>query len=57
MQPLVYMLFHALLSAASMCTAVLWFNSFWAHTLFVAAMLLGAAYNGATYYFNIFAHR
>ena len=51
------MLFHALLSAAAMITAVLWFKSFWAHTLFISAMLLGASYNGATYYFKVFARR
>lgn len=42
---------------AAICTAVLWFHSYWAHTIFLAAVLAMAAYNGATYYFKIFASR
>ena len=56
-QPLVYMGFHAGMATAAVCTAVIWFHSYWAHTMFLAAVLLMAAYNGATYYFKIFANR
>ncbi len=56
-QPLVYMGFHAGMAFAAVCTAVIWFHSYWAHTIFLAAVLAMAAYNGATYYFKIFASR
>ena len=56
-QPAVYMGFHAGMATAAVCTAVIWFHSYWAHTIFLAAVLLMAAYNGATYYFKIFANR
>ena len=49
--------FHAAMATAATCTAVLWFHSYWAHTIFLTAVLLAAAYNGATYYFHIFANR
>lgn len=57
MQPLIYMLFHFLLSAAAISTSYLCWHSFHYHTAFVLAMLLGAAWNGATFYFSHFAFK
>lgn len=43
-QPVVYMLFHFLLSAAAAATSYLCWHSFYYHTGFVLLMLLGAAW-------------
>lgn len=51
------MCFHALLSAAAIGTSFLCWQSFYYHTVFVLLMLLGAAWNGASFYFSYFAFK
>jgi hypothetical protein len=46
LQPVMYMLFHFLLSAAAAATSYLCWHSFYYHTAFILVMLLGAAWNG-----------
>ena len=36
---------------------VIWWNSYWAHTLFLVACSCVSFYNGSTFYFEIFVHR
>lgn len=56
-QPVVYMLFHFLLSGAAAVTSCLCWHSFHYHTVFVLLMLLGAAWNGSNFYFSHFAFK
>lgn len=46
LQPVMYMLFHFLLSAAAAATSYFCWHSFYYHTAFILLMLLGAAWNG-----------
>jgi hypothetical protein len=56
-QPVMYMLFHFLLSAAAAATSYFCWHSFYYHTAFILLMLLGAAWNGSSFYFQHFAFK
>lgn len=56
-QPIVYMLAHATLCLGASFTACMWWNSYWAHTAFLLTMLLGATWNGASFYFDYFSRK
>ena len=56
-QPLVYMSLHIFLTAATFAVAKIWWSFYGAHTAFLLACLAVSAWNGASYYFDVFAHR
>ncbi|GMH35966.1 hypothetical protein BSKO_03834 [Bryopsis sp. KO-2023] len=56
-QPLVYMSTHALLVCVTMILGVIWWKSFELHTLFMTTVILISVWNGANYYFEVFAKR
>mmetsp|Transcript_9932 Transcript_9932/g.29823 ORF Transcript_9932/g.29823 Transcript_9932/m.29823 type:complete len:356 (+) Transcript_9932:110-1177(+) len=56
-QPVVYMLAHASLCLLASISATLWWRSFWAHSAFIMVMLLGATWNGASFYFDHFSRK
>ena len=56
-QPLLYMFMHLVLCQAATATAYIWWHSYWAHTAFLVACIGVSAWNGATYYFHVFAKR
>ena len=39
------------------CLQLLWWHSYWAHTLFVVACSASSAWMGASYQFEVFVHR
>jgi hypothetical protein len=41
----------------SLLPTKLWFDHFWAHTAVVLGVLLWAAWNGAGFYFRVFAKK
>ncbi|KAK9814724.1 hypothetical protein WJX72_010536 [[Myrmecia] bisecta] len=57
LQPAVYMGMHLLLCWAAVLTTLIWWRSYWAHTIFLILCAAASAWNGATYYFDVFAHR
>lgn len=56
-QPLAYLSLHCLLTAAVMAFNVLWWRHEMACTIIIMAALGLACWNGASFYFNVFAHR
>lgn len=55
LRPVVYMLLHASLSTlAFSITPFLW-SSYWLNTIYLLALMLVSIWNGATYYFEVFA--
>ncbi|KAK9844314.1 hypothetical protein WJX74_000680 [Apatococcus lobatus] len=56
-QPLLYMLMHLILCQAATATAYIWWHSYWAHTAFLVGCIGVSAWNGANYYFHVFAKR
>ncbi len=57
LQPLAYMGLHLTLTAATFAVAKIWWNSYHAHTLFLVFVLCMSSWNGASFYFDVFAHR
>lgn len=57
LQPLVYMVMHMALVTLTFLLARLFWESFAAHTIFLLFILASSAYNGASFYFEVFAHR
>lgn len=57
LQPLVYMSLHIFLTMATFAVAKIWWSFYGAHTFFLLACLAVSAWNGASYYFDVFAHR
>ena len=56
-QPLVYMAWHMGLTTMTLVLTKLWWSYKSAHTLFLMFVLTVSAWNGASFYFNFFAHR
>lgn len=54
-QPLFYLCIHTFASWLSLLPTKLWFDHFWAHTAIIIFVLLVAAWNGASFYFRVFA--
>ncbi|KAL4448970.1 hypothetical protein ABPG77_007687 [Micractinium sp. CCAP 211/92] len=54
-QPLFYLFIHTFASWLSLLPTKLWFDHFWAHTAIVIFVILVATWNGASYYFRVFA--
>lgn len=50
-RPLVYMCIHLLLVLFSLSACILWWNSFLAHSTWLAVATLSSAWNGASHYF------
>ncbi|DBA97222.1 TPA: hypothetical protein ACH3X1_014972 [Trebouxia sp. C0004] len=57
LQPVVYMGIHVVLCWLATMTAMIWWHSKTAHTLFLIFCASVSAWNGATYYFDIFARK
>lgn len=57
MQPLAYMALHVTLTGMTFAVCKVWWNFYMAHTIFLLAILCISAWNGASYYFEVFAHR
>lgn len=57
LQPLFYLCIHTFASWLSLIPTKIWFDSFWAHTVIVCAILLVAVWNGASFYFRVFAKK
>lgn len=57
LQPLAYMALHVTLTGATFAVCKVWWNYYHAHTVFLLAILCVSAWNGASYYFEVFAHR
>ncbi|KAK9805607.1 hypothetical protein WJX72_007502 [[Myrmecia] bisecta] len=57
LQPVVYMVLHITYTALTFALCKVWWNSYWAHTTFLLIILMWSAWNGASYYFEVFAHR
>ncbi|KAK9841696.1 hypothetical protein WJX74_010260 [Apatococcus lobatus] len=56
-QPLAYMGLHLTLTAATFAVAKIWWNYYHAHTFFLVFVLSMSSWNGASFYFDVFAHR
>lgn len=56
-QPLAYMALHVTLTGMTFAVCKVWWNFYMAHTIFLLAILCISAWNGASYYFEVFAHR
>ena len=56
-QPLAYMALHVTLTGATFAVCKIWWNYYHAHTIFLLVILTISAWNGASYYFEVFAHR
>lgn len=48
---------HLTLTAATFAVAKIWWNYYHAHTLFLVFVLSMSSWNGASFYFDVFAHR
>lgn len=57
LQPVAYMAMHMVLVTATLLLSVLFWHSFTAHTVFLLFILACSAFNGASFYFEVFAHR
>lgn len=57
LQPLAYMALHVTLTGMTFAVCKIWWNSYMAHSVFLLAILCISAWNGASYYFEVFAHR
>eukprot|EP01025_Chloroclados_australasicus_P042845 TRINITY_DN4557_c0_g1_i11.p1 TRINITY_DN4557_c0_g1~~TRINITY_DN4557_c0_g1_i11.p1 ORF type:complete len:400 (+),score=20.55 TRINITY_DN4557_c0_g1_i11:114-1202(+) len=57
LQPIVYLGIHGLLCWVSFLLTYVFYHSYWAHTIFLVLLSLSATWNGANYYFEVFAHR
>lgn len=57
LQPLAYMGLHISLTAATFAVCKIWWMSCRAHTAFLLCVLCISAWNGASFYFEVFAHR
>lgn len=57
LQPLMYMCGHAVATWVSLLFTPLWWYSRTAHTAFVVLCMLVSFFNGASYYFRVFAKR
>lgn len=57
LQPLMYMAGHAFWTFVSLLVTPIWWHSRVAHTAFVFLCLLVSFYNGASFYFEVFATR
>ncbi len=55
MQYLVYMAAHGSMCLMGLLLNLVWFNSCFMHTLYVLVVLGAAMWNGANYYFHVFA--
>jgi hypothetical protein len=51
------MVVHFVGSSLAICLSVVWWNSFWAHTLLLCAMVTRSISNGSTFYFEVFGER
>ena len=57
LQPLAYLSLHMVLTASAMTFNCIWWRSQWAGAALIVAAFILSAWNGATYYFEVFAHR
>ncbi|GAB4824156.1 hypothetical protein N2152v2_011202 [Parachlorella kessleri] len=57
LQPVVYMGMHLVLSVVAMMFNSLWWSNYTACTLFMLSVFTVSAWNGASFYFDVFAHR
>jgi len=57
LQPVAYMAMHMVLVTLTFLLSMLFWASFRAHTAFLIFILSFSAYNGASFYFEVFAHR
>ena len=48
---------HIFLTMATFAVAKIWWSFYGAHTAFLLSCLAVSAWNGASYYFDVFAHR
>eukprot|EP00899_Mesostigma_viride_P008243 jgi/Mesvir1/1741/Mv21192-RA.1 len=55
--PLMYIAIHLALTAASCASTALWHASFAAHSGYLLGVIVWSAFNGANYYFEVFARR
>ncbi|EFN52360.1 hypothetical protein CHLNCDRAFT_138776 [Chlorella variabilis] len=56
-QPLAYLGLHTFASWISLVPTKIWFDSYWAHTAILCGILLWATWNGANFYFRVFAKK
>eukprot|EP01023_Acetabularia_acetabulum_P039420 TRINITY_DN3793_c0_g2_i1.p2 TRINITY_DN3793_c0_g2~~TRINITY_DN3793_c0_g2_i1.p2 ORF type:complete len:232 (+),score=22.76 TRINITY_DN3793_c0_g2_i1:523-1218(+) len=56
-QPIIYLGVHALLCWIAFLLTYVFYHNYWAHTIFLILLSLDATWNGANYYFEVFAHR
>mmetsp|Transcript_2260 Transcript_2260/g.3049 ORF Transcript_2260/g.3049 Transcript_2260/m.3049 type:complete len:333 (+) Transcript_2260:58-1056(+) len=57
LQPLVYMLIHGTSVVVFSALGYVFWHSFWAHTIFLVAMIFKAVHNGSHYLFEVFSLR
>lgn len=57
LQPIAYLSLHAILCWAAMLLTYIWWHSYACHITILLAMLLWSTWNGANFYFEVFAHR
>ena len=56
-QPAAYMALHVVCTALTFAVCKIWWNYYHAHCFFLMTILCISAWNGASYYFEVFAHR
>lgn len=54
-QPLFYLCIHTFASWLSLLPTKIWYASFWAHTAIIIFIMFVATWNGASFYFRVFA--
>jgi hypothetical protein len=57
LQPIAYMAMHMVLVTLTFLLSIVFWISFRAHTAFLIFILSYSAFNGASFYFEVFAHR
>ncbi|PSC73097.1 Membrane transporter [Micractinium conductrix] len=57
LQPVTYLAMHTFASWLSLLPTKIWFDHYWAHTAITAAVLLVSVWNGASFYFRVFARK
>lgn len=57
LQPIAYMAMHMVLVTLTFLLSIVFWLSFKAHTAFLIFILSYSAFNGASFYFEVFAHR
>lgn len=57
LQPMVYLGLHTFAAWLSLVPTKLWFDSFTLHTMVLAGVLLWSTWNGANFYFRVFAKK